>query len=536
MRNNQPVTQQEYVLADDDFLISRTDLKGIITYASPAFIRASGFSLGELMGKNHNIVRHPDMPPAGFSNLWDTIKAGKSWNGFVKNRRKNGDHYWVYANVTPFWENGRIAGYTSVRIKPSREDVAKADAAYREIMAGRGKNLTLHRGELSKKGFSGLLMRMRLWRSLRGRMSLVVIFGICLLIGSAILSYLGMDAPPEKQVTYILSLAILSVIGSMGMGLLGYITMRSVMKPLQSSLDFTAQLAAGNLDAKLLQGDFVEIKRLTTLLETMRKSLISIASDIHADMGSFSASASEIARGNEHLAQRTGQQASSLQQTATSMEQLTGTVEQNAGNARQASQLAADATNSVQVSGQVMHQVVSTMDAISDSSHKMRDIINVIDSIAFQTNILALNASVEAARAGEQGRGFSVVASEVRNLASRSASAAREIRELIDKSVHQVEEGAALVRNAELGIEEVVHSVMRVNDIMGEISIASGEQSSGITQVNQAVAQMDAVTQQNAILVEDAARIAKQLEDQVSEVEQSIAVFRFGRVARRAAI
>jgi len=215
------------------------------------------------------------------------------------------------------------------------------------------------------------------------------------------------------------------------------------------------------------------------------------------------------------------------------MEELTGTVEQNANNARQASQLAAEATKSVQASGKMMHDVVDTMTGITDSAHKMREIISVIDSIAFQTNILALNASVEAARAGEQGKGFAVVASEVRNLASRSAAAAREIRSLIDDSSRQIENGADLVRNAELGIEDVVHAVTRVNNIMGEISVASNEQSSGIALVNQAVAQMDSVTQQNAILVQDAARIAKRLEDQVIDVERAVAVFRLEHVARR---
>lgn len=534
MRDNQPVTQQEYVLADDDFLISRTDLKGRITYASPAFVRISGFQLEELMGANHNLVRHPDMPPAAFANLWSTIQKGQSWNGFVKNRRKNGDHYWVYANVTPIFDNGQLTGYTSVRVKPSRANVTKADTAYREIMAGRGKNLTLHRGQLRQKGLLGALQRLQLWGSLHGRMRLVIFLAALLLSGSGLLGYLGMQAGEPAHQLYILALAFVSIFGSLGLGALGCLTMRSVMQPLEATLDFTAQLAAGNLGAHLNDGvGFIEINRLILALETMRKGLISIASDVHNDMSLFSTSASEIAQGNQDLASRTDEQAHSLQQTATSMEELTGTVEQNANNARQASQLAAEATKSVQASGKMMHDVVDTMTGITDSAHKMREIISVIDSIAFQTNILALNASVEAARAGEQGKGFAVVASEVRNLASRSAAAAREIRSLIDDSSRQIENGADLVRNAELGIEDVVHAVTRVNNIMGEISVASNEQSSGIALVNQAVAQMDSVTQQNAILVQDAARIAKRLEDQVIDVERAVAVFRLEHVARR---
>lgn len=532
MRNNQPVTQQEYLLADDDFLISRTDAKGRITYASPAFVRASGFSLDELMGASHNIVRHPDMPPAAFANLWETIKKGQSWNGFVKNRRKNGDHYWVYANVTPIFDSGQLTGYTSVRVKPSREDVAKADTAYRDIIAGRGNHLTLHRGQLRKKGLLGFLSTLKPWSSLQGRLVLFTLLAVFFIALNAILGVYAIHTSAHVNSMYILLLAT-SIIGSLSLAGLGYLIIRRVKFPLQAVRDFTLQLAAGNLEAQLNEGRLIEVKQLTSSLSTLRKGLISIASDVRGDMELFLISAREIAQGNQDLASRTDEQAHSLQQTASSMEEITSTVEQNASNAKQASQLAGAATCSVQTNGKVMRDVVGKMNAITESAHKMREIINVIDAIAFQTNILALNASVEAARAGEQGKGFAVVATEVRNLASRSATAAQEIRHLIDNSSQQIEMGADLVRGAEMGIEDVIQAVTKVNDIIGEISVASSEQSSGITLVNQAVAQMDAVTQQNAILVQDAARIAKRLEDQVSEVERAIAVFRLERVARK---
>ncbi|APA71442.1 methyl-accepting chemotaxis protein [Janthinobacterium sp. 1_2014MBL_MicDiv] len=237
-------------------------------------------------------------------------------------------------------------------------------------------------------------------------------------------------------------------------------------------------------------------------------------------------SSSEIAAGNQDLSSRTEQQASSLEETAASMEELTSTVKQNADNARQANQMAGSASSVASKGGQVVAQVVETMTSINASSHKIVDIISVIDGIAFQTNILALNAAVEAARAGEQGRGFAVVATEVRSLAQRSSAAAKEIKLLIDDSVSAVDTGNRLVGEAGATMQEIVDSVRRVTDIMGEITAASVEQSSGIEQVNQAIAQMDQVTQQNAALVEEAAAAAESLQDQASTLSQVVSVFK----------
>jgi methyl-accepting chemotaxis protein len=243
---------------------------------------------------------------------------------------------------------------------------------------------------------------------------------------------------------------------------------------------------------------------------------------------------SEIRQGNADLSARTEQQASALEETAATMEELTSTVKQNADNARQANQLAASASDVASKGGEVVAQVVSTMQSISESSRKVVDIIGVIDGIAFQTNILALNAAVEAARAGEQGRGFAVVASEVRNLAQRSAAAAKEIKELIGDSVEKVETGGKLVATAGSTMEEVVASVRRVTDIVSEISAASGEQSNGIGQVNQAITQMDGVTQQNAALVEQAAAAAESLQQQAATLVALVGEFRLSASGERA--
>jgi methyl-accepting chemotaxis protein len=267
----------------------------------------------------------------------------------------------------------------------------------------------------------------------------------------------------------------------------------------------------------------------------MNESLAGIVFEVRGSTDSITTAAQEIAQGNADLSQRTEEQASSLEETASSMEELTSTVRQNAENAKQANQLAVNASDIAVKGGKVVNEVVETMSSISASSKKIVDIISVIDGIAFQTNILALNAAVEAARAGEQGRGFAVVASEVRNLAQRSAAAAKEITALIDDSVNKVDSGSKQVDQAGATMAEIVQAVKRVTDIMSEIAAASNEQSSGIEQVNKAITQMDEVTQQNAALVEEAAAAAEAMQGQSEVLMQAVSVFKLngGRSATR---
>ncbi len=263
-------------------------------------------------------------------------------------------------------------------------------------------------------------------------------------------------------------------------------------------------------------------------MKTMQQNLVQTIGQIRQSTNTIATASSQIAAGNLDLSARTEQQASSLEETASSMEELTSTVKQNADNARQANQLAVTASEVAVKGGAVVSKVVDTMGEINASSKKIADIIGVIDGIAFQTNILALNAAVEAARAGEQGRGFAVVATEVRNLAQRSASAAKEIKTLISDSLETVEGGAKLVDQAGATMNEIVESVKRVTDIMGEITAASQEQTSGIEQINQAVSQMDEVTQQNAALVEQAAAASESLQDQAGNLAQVVSIFKLG--------
>jgi methyl-accepting chemotaxis protein len=304
---------------------------------------------------------------------------------------------------------------------------------------------------------------------------------------------------------------------------------RSITESVQLAAKVADAVAAGDLTTDVPDAGRDEIGSLLRSLGAMNSSLSAVVSSVRSNAESVAIASAQIAQGNQDLSGRTEQQASALQQTASSMEELSGTVKQNADNARQANQLATNASSVAIQGGEVVAQVVDTMKGINASSKRIADIISVIDGIAFQTNILALNAAVEAARAGEQGRGFAVVASEVRNLAQRSADAAKEIKTLIKASVERVDQGTVLVDQAGATMTEVVTSIRRVTDIMGEISAASTEQSLGVSQVGEAVTQMDQTTQQNAALVEESAAAAESLNAQAQQLVDAVAVFKLSR-------
>ena len=865
MKLNMPVTQKEIELIDTSSIVSKTDLKGHITYINRDFMEISGFVESELIGKNHNVIRHPDMPPEAFADLWNTVKAGKPWNGMVKNRCKNGDHYWVEANVAPLREKGEVTGYMSVRSKATRQQIDEAEALYKDLRAGKvikeGLFAKLSRyiadaplmlkvgAPISLPIFSLLLwfnnepltklleiatvgavaaiasvfalrkyvvspikratdaanaiadgdfsfrictkandeagrmmqaikaMQIRIgfevsnnkkiadegirlqtaldnstsaftfgdsdnklqyinatakaiWQEMAAEISKVhAHFNIDSMIGNNIGQYFEnaneravfaekLNAPrtielsmygrhfklnvvpvynpqgeylgrmtqwndrtaevlAEKEVSRLVDEAVAgnlservdtlklpegfvkdtgvginkildAVIGPLNVAakyveeisngnIPGKITdtyngdfntvknnlnqcidavnalvmdanllaqaavegrlstradaskhhgdfrkivegvnntLDSVIGPLNVAANYVERISHGDIPERITDhynGDFNTIKdNLNTCIDAVNKLVsdakmlseaaadgrVTVRADASAHQGDFrkvvegvnatletivapiiivkeaaetiNTAAGEISSGNNDLSSRTEQQASSLEETAASMEELASTVKQNAENAKQANQLAMAASGVAIKGGEVVGQVVTTMANINESARKIEDIISVIDGIAFQTNILALNAAVEAARAGEQGRGFAVVAGEVRNLAQRSASAAKEIKELITDSVNKTTEGTAQVENAGKTMDEIVTSVKRVSDIIAEIAAASNEQSTGIDQVNQAVTSMDEVTQQNAALVEEAAAAAESLVEQANQLNEAMSVFKLG--------
>ncbi len=325
-------------------------------------------------------------------------------------------------------------------------------------------------------------------------------------------------------------------IGLIAVGLLtgaaiGFFLISGISRALAEALRVANSVAAGDLTERIAIESNDEVGQLLMALRKMNEGLVAIVSEVRGGTDMIATASGQIAAGNQDLSSRTEQQASSLEETASSMEELTSTVKQNADNARQANSLAETASTVAARGGKVIGDVVQTMDEINDSAKKIVDIIGVIDGIAFQTNILALNAAVEAARAGEQGRGFAVVATEVRSLAQRSAAAAKEIKTLIGNSVERVDAGSKLVNEAGATMDEIVDSVRRVTDIMGEITSASQEQTAGIDQINVAIAQMDQVTQQNAALVEEASAASEAMQDQAHKLAQVVSIFKLDSAA-----
>jgi aerotaxis receptor len=514
MRSNLPVTQREFDFPANATLMSTTDIQGNITYANDAFIEVSGFSRDEIEGQPHNLVRHPDMPREAFADMWATLKGGEPWTALVKNRRKNGDHYWVRANATPVVRNSRTIGYMSVRTKPSREEINAAETLYRAFRESKAGGQRFHKGSIIRAG---------IWKWVNASKTMPMRWRIrsTLLIASApiVLSQwaLGMSG------TVLMGAAAVTAVGLL---LASWALEAQIARPLEQALKQALRVASGDAQSALHMDRVDEIGMTVRTIGQLGLMFRWVIDDVSAQVRNVQNAISEIAQGNSDLSSRTEQAASSVQETASSMEQMTATTQSNADTATQATQLSGLASDAAARGGKAVLEVATTMNEISRSSEKIANIIGVIDGIAFQTNILALNAAVEAARAGEQGRGFAVVAGEVRNLARRSADAAKEIKDLIGASAVSVESGSKRVADAGKTMDDIVHQVERVSNLIAEISSATNEQSGGIAQMGQAIGHLDQVTQQNAALVEQSTAASQSLNDQAKRLVEAVSVFR----------
>jgi len=514
MRTNLPVTQREHPYPHGETMVSTTDLKGRITYCNPAFVALSGYERDELLGQPHNLIRHPDMPEEAFRDLWATVAAGRPWSGVVKNRRKDGDHYWVMANVTPLMEGDRPIGYMSVRIEAPRAAIEACEALYATMRAEKAAGQLVHvlRG--------GRVVEL----SLAGRLrSLLRIVGAQRTSATAI-ALAGLGAIAGAWLPTPLALAAVALVGVAG----GWALHRIAAAPLSPLLRFANRMAAGDLtQAPAPSTQAGATGRLGQALNQLDVNLLSIVRDARSEVDRMREGTREISSGNQDLAARTESQAASLEQTAASMEQITGNVRQSADAAQQAAALASQAMDVAERGSEAVGALGSTMQEIASSSKRIGEIVQVIDSIAFQTNLLALNAAVEAARTGEQGRGFAVVAAEVRSLAQRTAGAAKEVKQLIETSAATVQAGTVRADAARRTMDESLAAARSVGELVGEIGAGAREQLLGISQVNEAIAQMDGITQQNAALVQQLAAAARALDAQADAVADAVGVFRF---------
>ena len=520
MRRNLPVTQREYPLPAGFSLVSTTDTRGRITYCNPAFVEVSGYSRDELIGQPHNLIRHPDMPEEAFRDMWATIRAGLPWSAPVKNRRKDGDHYWVVANVTPLRDGDQVTGYVSVRTHASRDLIERTEAAYTRLSEDAQRRLPqwrVHRGEVQS-----LRPLARLTRVLQpGPMMQLCL----LLLGAALSATVATEAVGMAGGG--LATLLTAVLGTtLVLAGLAWAGRRQLIAPVEDLLAQANRLAAGDLrfaDPRRQQGLFARCERA---LRQVAVNLASMVQDTRVGARELRGTAGDLAQGNQDLSSRTESQASSLEQTAASMEQITGTVRQNSHTASGAARFAAEVAGITGRSAEAVRQANATMHGIQSASQRIGEIIQVIDGIAFQTSLLALNAAVEAARAGEQGRGFAVVAAEVRSLAQRTSAAAREVKQLIEESGLTVEAGSLHAGQACTIMDEALGSVHRLNELLSQIDSGSSEQLSGISQVNEAVAHMDALTQQNTALVEELSAASTAVAQQAQQLEQGLQLFR----------
>jgi PAS domain S-box-containing protein len=571
MRKNLPVTQREYPVTDGMTIVSRTDLKGRILYVNPDFLEASGFEESELIGQPHNLVRHPDMPEEAFADMWRTLQAGRPWTGMVKNRRKNGDHYWVVANATPVLEGGAATGYMSVRTQPTREQVAAAEAAYQLFSQGRAGNLVIREGVVVARGTLSALAAP--FRRL-GDLPLAV---KCSLLGAGFVGATGLGAAAAATGSLALgaATAVMLALSATSAALL----VRRLARGLRVAAERLDAFSQGQFNGVIdtsgsdeLSQALLALKRVQTRVgfefdDSKRRALESearrtaealvsqeinatVSAASHGDMTQriplagknpffselcggvndlieqvsatflevrvaaeqLSAASEQVSQTSMSLSHSASQQAASVEETTASLQEMSSSVKGNADSARVTDGMATQAAKQAQEGGAAVNLTMDAMKAIATK-------ISIIDDIAYQTNLLALNAAIEAARAGEHGKGFAVVAAEVRKLAERSQVAAQEIGGLAGSSVQLAEKAGGL-------LTQIVPSIHKTSSLVQEIATASGEQSEGVAQITSAMNHLNSATQQTASASEELSATAEELSAQAAQLQQLMGQFR----------
>lgn len=495
MRKNEPVTGREVTYGDDKVIISTTDLKGIITYANDDFIEISGFSLDELLGKNHNIVRHPDMPPEAFKDLWDTIQSGNPWRGIVKNRCKSGDHYWVDAFVTPVYEGDTLVGYQSVRTSPARSDVETAENLYQKLNDKKISKLP------KKRSVHNLSIKARLFSAL--------LFLALMLIAVGVATLLQADS------TVILAICAISIIV---IAVTGYLIVTTLVTPLARIKNLLHGLAGGKLHQPIDISHNDDMGQVLQTVKLLQARLNTVFGNFTEASMSLAASADQLSSNGNEALQDMERQQEETSQVATAMNEMTATVHEVAKNTSEAANAAEMSDERTQAGKELVIKTRTTIhnlageversaqviEQLKGDSEKISSIMEVIGSIAEQTNLLALNAAIEAARAGEQGRGFAVVADEVRTLAQRTQESTTDIRDMIE--------------NLQSGIGDAVEVMARGRDQAGTAVTQADETGVALDAISDAVATIHQMNIQIATAAEEQNAVAEEMNRNVVSI------------------